>query len=740
MTALITAGALFAAGTGLRPEGALWDAAHVVLYNAVYVLGALVCLAAARRNRAERLGWRAMATGFALAVVGNLHFALVATGAPGPSFPTVGDLATLAAFVPIGVGLVALLIARTPRATTSTWLDGVIGALGTTAVALALLPGSEEGLPEGALAAAVTLAYPLAGIVLLALLGGLGGVLGLRGDRTVALLVAGIAVNLAGDVVYVELSATGDFAGGSLLDLPFVAGVTLIALAAHASRPASASGRSRAGVRVGWRVMTLPLACNAASLLVLVAGGSNPSAGVAQWCAVGCIVTSLVRSVVTYQELREFHAVRDQARTDELTGLLNRRALLHRAERTVVAATADRPAALLLLDLDGFKDVNDSLGHQAGDALLQQVGPRIQQHLRPRDRLARLGGDEFAVLLPEATLEQAQDTADRIRQALLLPFSVEGIRLHVGVSIGVASAPVPAATVEELLRCADVAMYSAKTSRAGVRVHVPDPRGGTGDRLRAMEELRTALERDDEIEVHLQPQVDLRDGTVVGAEALVRWQHPVRGLLAPADLLPAAEQAGLLRPLADRVLELSLSAAASWWPEQNVPVSVNLSAADVTDLDFPGKVARALVRHGLPARALTLELVQDTLMADPERGQQVLGELRRLGVRTSIDEHGTGCSSLAQLRYLPADELKLDRSLTHDVASEPRAAAIVRHTVALAHELGVSLVAEGVEDDETAAVLADLGCDVAQGFGIASPMPVPHFRSWLAVARSSRVG
>jgi EAL domain-containing protein (putative c-di-GMP-specific phosphodiesterase class I) len=234
--------------------------------------------------------------------------------------------------------------------------------------------------------------------------------------------------------------------------------------------------------------------------------------------------------------------------------------------------------------------------------------------------------------------------------------------------------------------------------------------------------------------VHLQPQVDLRDGRVVGTEALVRWQHPTRGLLSPADLLPAAEQAGLMRPLVEAVLELSLAAAGRWWPERQVPVSVNLSAANVTDLDMPSKVAEALLRHGLPSRALTLELVEDTLMADQERGRAVLAELRRLGVRTSIDDYGTGYSSLAYLRHLPADELKLDRTLTADVDRDARAAAIVRHTVALAHDLGLTLVAEGVEDAATGAALARLGCDVAQGYAIARPMPVEDFLVWLVEA------
>jgi EAL domain-containing protein (putative c-di-GMP-specific phosphodiesterase class I) len=285
-----------------------------------------------------------------------------------------------------------------------------------------------------------------------------------------------------------------------------------------------------------------------------------------------------------------------------------------------------------------------------------------------------------------------------------------------------------------MLRCADVAMYTAKSAGEGVHVYVPDPHGGSGDRLRTMEELRTAL-GSDQLVVHLQPQIALSDERIVGVEALVRWNHPVRGLLSPAELLPAAEQAGLLRPLTDTVLELALTATARWWRRAPVPVSVNLSAANVNDLDLPSKVAAALRRHDLPPEALTLELVEDTLMADPERGREVLAELRRLGVRTSIDDYGTGYSSLAYLRHLPADELKLDRSLTFDVGTDPRAASIVEHTVALAHALGLRLVAEGVEDATAGRALARLGCDIAQGFAIARPMPVDDFLSWLVTPR-----
>jgi diguanylate cyclase (GGDEF)-like protein len=719
--------------TGRRsPASRLALTITVVCLGLFAVGAALVCLLAVRRPGADRLAWAALAAAILLGILGNLVYTLVIARMDEEPFPSVADLFYLAYYLPLYVALVALIRTRVSRFHASMWLDGVVGALGAGAVSVAVMLGPALELTDGTPAAVITsLAYPIADVVLLALLVAVGAILGVRSDRVLLLLAAAIVANLVGDIVFLDLATQGIYVEGGPLDLTWLVAVTLMAVAAHVGGVAPTDRPGTATTRVGWRVLALPLACNVASLVVLgfdAGNRFNPAAG---WLAVGCVLAALARVAITFREVRAFNEVKEQARTDELTGLPNRRALFEQVTTALGMASAQRPAALLLLDLDGFKEVNDSLGHHAGDQLLRQIGPRLRQALRSDELLARLGGDEFAVLMPDAGLDQAEALAARLRELILQPITVEGIRLHVGVSIGVASAPVPAATVEELLRCADIAMYAAKAGRSGVTVYVPDPSGGTGDRLRTMEELRTALGRHDELEVYLQPQVSLPGGEAVGAEALVRWRHPVRGLLTPADLLPAAEQAGLLRPLADAVLELSLTAAARWWPERAVPVSVNLSAADVTDLDLPGKVAQALVRHGLPASALTLELVEDTLMADPERGRQVLGELRRLGVRTSIDDYGTGYSSLAYLRHLPADELKLDRSLTYDVDTDPRAAAIVRHTVALAHELGISLVAEGIEDAATGAALAELGCDVAQGYAIARPMPVDDFLDWL---------
>ena len=729
--------AAFATGVGPRPGGAGWDVLYdVVVYHVSWVAAAAACWLTARTAPREALAWRALATTLAAGAVGNVA-RIVQTGQAGTSPSPIGDTCVAIAYGSLYVALFVFIRARVTRFLPSMWLDGIVGALGTTAVGAGFLLGPL--LSGSDTVSVMQVAWPAADVLLLALVVGVGAIVGVHLDRTLLLAGASVAFFCVADVALFALSAAGRYTDGGPLELVWQAGVLCAGIAAQRTTGDPQPRDADHGVRITWRLVALPLAGTLAALTVLAAGygGSLPDA--AGWLAVGCVLAALARTAVTFREVRSFATVRQEARTDELTGLPNRRALLESARTVVAAATTARPAALLLLDLDGFKEVNDSLGHGAGDQLLCQVGPRLAPALRPGEVLARLGGDEFAVLLPSADLDTAAERAGVVHDLLRQPFAVDGIRLHVGVSIGVSTAPVPADDVQELLRCADVAMYAAKTERTGVHGYVPDPNSGSGERLRTMEDLRTAL-AGDELDVHLQPQVAMDDGRVVGVEALLRWHHPVRGLLGPGHVLPAAEQAGLMRALTDTVLERSLDAVAQWWEEHRVPVSVNLSAANVADLDLPRKVTAALARRGLPAAALTLELVEDTLMADPERGRTVLAELRRLGVRTSIDDYGTGYSSLAYLRRLPADELKLDRSLTADVDSDERAAAIVRHTVALAHDLGLSLVAEGVEDAATGRRLAALGCDVAQGYAIARPMPVGDLLRWLADRHTPAAG
>jgi diguanylate cyclase (GGDEF)-like protein len=419
-----------------------------------------------------------------------------------------------------------------------------------------------------------------------------------------------------------------------------------------------------------------------------------------------------------------------EAHHDPLTGLANRRRFIEELEKTVYGDGAPR-CAVLMIDLDRFKEINDSFGHSVGDDLLCLVGPRLEQALQPGDLLARMGGDEFAVLLPDADAARAQEVAGHLGAALRDAFVLDGMPLHVDASIGIALCPDHGRDRSLLLARADTAMYVAKRGRHGSEIWAPDGTPASRDRLETLEQLRTALDTD-QLDVHYQPKLELRTGDVIGVEALVRWNHPERGLLYPDVFLPLAEQAGLMRRLALRVLERSLRDLQAWRASgHDLSVAVNLSVSNLQDVALPEQVEMLLDAFDVPAASLILEITEDVLMADAARSQQVMAGLRRLGVRLSIDDYGTGYSSLSYLRALPVDELKLDRSFVSNLTSDERAAAIVRSTLQLSLDLGMSMVVEGVEDAETLAALRAWGCDVAQGYHIARPMPADHFVTWL---------
>jgi diguanylate cyclase (GGDEF)-like protein len=440
--------------------------------------------------------------------------------------------------------------------------------------------------------------------------------------------------------------------------------------------------------------------------------------------------------VVENAELRAVERLRlrqlaIEAHNDPLTGLANRRRFTEELERTAYA-TPSRSCAVLMIDLDRFKEVNDSFGHSVGDELLRLVGPRLQQPLGPGDLLARMGGDEFAVLLPDADRTRAQEVAEGIGAALRDPFVLDGMPLHVDASIGIALCPDHGRDRSLLLARADTAMYVAKRAREGHQVWSPDGTTDSRDRLRTLEQLREALETD-QLVPHYQPQLDLRTGRITGVEALVRWEHPDRGLLTPDAFLPLAEQAGLMRRLALGVLERSLRDLRCWRAAgHDLTVAVNLSVSNLQDVALPEQVAMLLDATGVPAGALTLEITEDVLMADAARSSQVLAGLRALGVRLSIDDYGTGYSSLSYLRALPVNELKVDRSFVGHLTSDPRAAAIVRSTLQLGRDLDMTIVVEGVDDAGVLAALREWGCDIAQGYLVGRPMPADTFLCWLA--------
>ncbi len=420
------------------------------------------------------------------------------------------------------------------------------------------------------------------------------------------------------------------------------------------------------------------------------------------------------------------------ARHDALTGLPNRTTFREAVARVISGHS--RTASILLMDLDRFKEVNDTLGHHHGDLLLRQVAERLSGNLREEDQIARLGGDEFAILTVDHTREDALERAQMIVELLRPPFELESIGVDVQASIGIASYPEDGDDVQSLLQKADVAMYCAKETRSGVALYDERHDHYSPDRLALSADLRGAIE-DGTIVAWYQPELDLDTGSVLAVEALVRWQHPQLGLLTPAAFLEIAERTSLIKPLTQRVLTTALGQLAHWRTLGiDLVVAVNISTAVLIDRHFTNTVLDAIESAGIPPSRLKLEVTESTLMADPATARESLQELSSTGIEVSIDDFGTGYSSLAYLADLPVSEVKIDRSFVGRMGVGTRDAIIVNSTIDLAHHLGLRAVAEGVEDPGTLARLKQLGCDVLQGYAICPPLEGEAMTQWLSTA------
>ncbi|MFC4050821.1 putative bifunctional diguanylate cyclase/phosphodiesterase [Actinomadura syzygii] len=402
------------------------------------------------------------------------------------------------------------------------------------------------------------------------------------------------------------------------------------------------------------------------------------------------------------------------------------------ARRRRAADPPTHRAGLFLLDLDRFKEVNDTLGHPTGDRLLQLVAHRLTHSVRPGDLVARLGGDEFAVLLPSVRDEAAaREVAARLRAALSEPVRLDGMSFDLEASVGIALFPDHAPDFELLLQRADVAMYHAKETRSGVEIYTSGKDRNSPARLSMLGDLRRALDRS-ELELFYQPKVSLRDGQLVGMEALLRWRHPVDGVLEPAAFLSVAEQTYLMRSITHHVVDAALTQAAAWWREDlTVQVAVNASGRDLLDTGLTETIEEGLLARGLPAAALQLEITERILMNEPAYASDTVGALAELGIPLSLDDFGTGYSSLVRLNRLPVEEIKIDSSFVGRLADSPEDAVIVRSIVDLVRTLGLRSVAEGVEDPVTARLLREMGCDAAQGWHFGRPMDAETATDWL---------
>ncbi|MDQ1495025.1 MAG: hypothetical protein QOG69_1508 [Actinomycetota bacterium] len=679
---------------------------------------------------AERATWVCFAAATASWTVGDLYSLIVVqyqNPVPSPSLADVGWLG----FYPFAwCGIVLLLRRHGRQIHANLWLDGLVAGLAAAAAAAVALPGIVTATGGPVATVATNLSYPVADLVLLAAIVGAFAMFGWRPPRVWLLLGAGMLVLVLSDTVYLLQVAKGTYYDGMTLDGGWRVAFVLLALAAW--RPESGKAVARPVSRAA---LVVPSVSSLLGLGLLTYGSLERLPAVTVVLAASCVLAGLARTALTLRDVKALGMARHEAHTDDLTGLANRRHFYSRLSQALEDPIADSGLAVMIVDLDRFKQINDSLGHHVGDTLIHLVGQRLSSVLRAGDLLARVGGDEFAIIVAGADRDGAEAAAKRLRDALQAPFMLDQLTLHLDASFGIALVPEHGTDVDRLLQRADLAMYQAKSSGTGLQTYSEERDGNVDDRLVTTEELRTALQAD-QLVLHYQPKLTVATGEIDGVEALVRWQHPQRGLVFPDQFLPIAEAAGLMPALTTVVLDQALRQCAAWRAEGIVlSVAVNLSASDFLDAELPSLVHALLANLDLPPSALHLEITETVLLSDGERSVAVVEGLSRSGLRLAIDDYGTGYSSLAYLANLAVQDLKLDRSFIQamdgDTVAAHRAACIVSSTIALARGLGLGFVAEGVETATSLALLTELGCETVQGYYVCRPVPAPQLTAWL---------
>ena len=703
--------------------GHIWSLIDNQLVDAFEVILALGCLARALRRGPGRTVPLLLGAGLLAWALGDIAWTLESS----PSTPSIADAFYLVFYPLACVALLLFLRSQVGQGQVrrNAWLDGAMAGLGVAAICTACTLDTIVGAIGGTKASiAVNLAYPIGDLILLAL--AIGAVVIVpRHPARLLLFAAGCVLMAIGDTIYLYQSSAGTYRVGTPLDLTWPA--AMLALSGSVWLRSTRNAPRSPFVERAPRLFVLGLV-SVASFVILVLGNLRHVSPVALGLAGATLMVAAARMALSLREQRALNESRQhQAVTDELTGLGNRRRLLDELEGALAALSHGGPQAgslaLLLIDLDHFKEINDSFGHQTGDALLRQIGPRIRRVVRHNDVVTRLGGDEFAVVLHGADVSKATKVAQRISTLLEEPIDVGTSSLHVGASIGVALAPEHALNATDLLHRADIAMYRAKNERGSFDIYEAALDDET-DRYALIEDLRAAM-ADGLLALHYQPEIDLRTGEVATVEAFLRWPHPTLGLIPPEHLLALAGESGLLRPLTTWVFEQAIGDCARWWREgHQVAVAVNLLATDLLDSALPRRVGELLESAGLGPEALVLEITEEMVMADLTRSKRVIESLAGAGIIVSIDDFGTGFSSLSHLSDLAVGEVKLDRTFTSRLQlgdAGGRDEDLVGSIIDLGHALGLRVVAEGIERLGFIGVLAALGCDLGQGYVIQAP-------------------
>lgn len=702
-----------------------------VLYPGLNMAAAGIVAARGYRIAADRLAWILIAAGMACTATGDVIYTV---WVPDGQSPSAADPAYLAFYPLVFAGLLLMMRSRLKRVPVPIRLDSLVCALAVAAVAAALAAGPiHTAAARTPATVLVGLIYPWSDLILLALAAGMLPILGWRNEFRWALLVGGFALFAVADTAYLFETSAGAYRAGTMLDACWPASALLVATASWAPWSSMAPLPRR-----GLGSYAAPVACTVVALAVTVAG---PDSRLAVTLAALSLVAVAARFSVTFRDVSVVAENHKQAMTDQLTTLPNRRSLATTLTETPLPATAT-PArqALLLLELYEFQEINDSLGGHFGDELLCHIANRLSKNVRREDVLARAGTDQFAILLGDgADLLAARAQAGRLIEALSEPFKLDPITVQVDARIAIALYPDHCDHPQELLNRAETALPHARAAKSKIAVYDSAYELYRDNDPNLIEELRAALTDGAALTCHYQPKINASDGSVHSVEALLRWHHPARGLLLPEEFLPAAERAGLMRKVAHRTVSVALEQMQAW-RRQGVPVTVavNLSTTNLLDLDLVGTIERLLRTHGLPADALIIEITESTLV-DSARSRNTVAALQRLGVRISLDDYGTGWSSLARLQDVSVDELKLDRIFVARLAKDARSVAIVRSTVALAQSLGADLVAEGVEDEVTLNALRRYGVTITQGFVHSPPLPADDLQHWISGHAPARV-
>jgi len=696
-----------------------WGAAGFEL-----VAGGL-CIA---RGVSRRPG-RALALTLGLSItswaLGDLVLTAESLGGATPPTPSLADVFYIGFYPLAYVATVIFIRGDMRRLTTPSWLDGAVASLGTASVCAAFVfervLHSTGGDPA---ATATNLAYPIGDVLLLSLI--MGGSTVVPGRRKAAwlLMATGLAVNAVGDTANLFGTSFGASRTGFIFNA-IAWPASLLALSVSVwlrPRPADLQAVQKPASFI------IPGLSAASALAVLFVGNLRGTSRLSLGLATATLLLAGIRLALSVRGLRSLSQERRrQSITDELTGLGNRRFLnttLDSFFAEYQVAEQPRTIAFLFIDLNHFKEVNDTFGHSVGDSLLMQLGPRLSACVRRSDLLIRLGGDEFVVVLVDADADYATTVAQRLTEGLAEPFMIDAARVHIDASIGIAVAPADATDPAGLLWCADVAMYRAKMAGLPFTTYQPDL-DRAGNRLLLLDELRTAID-ERQLVLHYQPQLDLRTGEIVAVESLLRWRHPRLGIVPPLEVLSLAEEAGLMESITALVLNDSLAQCAAWRRAgKNLSVSVNISPVNLLDPRFTAHVRDLLDSHQVPAEALVLEITETTAIRHFDRSQTVIEELRDLGIVVAIDDFGAGFTSLGHLSNLAVKELKLDRGFIAALAGDGRGRALdlIRATIELGHALGLRIVAEGIEDSATLELLSGLGCDLGQGYFISTPKP-----------------